>query len=91
MKDIEANIPQNIKSIVEIAFQAGADAELEACDDMVARTHDLPVGFLTSLRRKSTPPTLKAQALEQLMDCEVHYTIELSIIRRALEALPNDN
>jgi hypothetical protein len=75
------------------AAQWGADQELEAC---CAIALTAPVcgtkhqrRMLTHLmreRRRPKPPSLKQQALERCND----YIDPDGIIRRALEALPND-
>jgi hypothetical protein len=84
------------------AAQWGADQELEACKQYM---HDQDWFMSPTLRmsqlhnaRRPKPPTLKEQALAALRDSPVdpvNETLQLSadvelIIRRALEALPND-
>lgn len=77
--------------LISEAYAAGADHELEACCQWLDEGGYTKVsgGALRTTRRPK-PPSLKEQALEQLMDCELHHTIELLAIRQALEALPND-
>jgi hypothetical protein len=77
------------------AAQWGADQELEACCHYFTR--DLRKRLATELRsvRRPKPPSLKEQALALIDGCtdpEGDYLDDnaLSIIRRALEALPND-
>jgi hypothetical protein len=87
------------------AAQWGADQELEACCDHM-RDHqwgfvERPDGtkihraiYLQQSRRPK-PPSLKEQALNDLDDIPTHddegrQVVDLSNIRRALEALPND-
>jgi len=82
---------------IELAYQAGADQELEACCDSLQELW-APSDWITSLRtaRRPKPPSLKAQAYDALdtyiygepnpKDKERTY----NIIRRALETLPNE-
>jgi hypothetical protein len=71
-------------SIATQAAQWGADQELEACcalmDDWGLDETDLRAA------RRPKPPSLKEQALARCND----YIDPDGIIRRALEALPND-
>ena len=85
--------------LIEEAYVAGANQELEACCEWLVNTLWFePSGkCLTDLRaaRRPKPPTLKEQALLQLdtlnADLAMHGRgCDLSQIRRALEALPND-
>jgi len=83
-------------AVFSLAIQWGADQELEACCDTLQRhAHwDLAVFELMADRRPK-PPSLKEQALLQLdtlnADLAMHGRgCDLSQIRRALEALPND-
>jgi hypothetical protein len=84
-----------------IATQAarwGADQELEACVKWVSEycpyfgDYPLPEDKLRADRRPE-PPSLKEQALNDLDDIPTHddegrQVVDLSNIRRALEALP---
>ena len=77
-------------------FQSGADQELEACVEWVinTRAYDMSPGALRAARRPK-PPSLKEQALALIDECtDPHgdYLDDnaLTIIRRALEALPDD-
>ena len=72
-----------------LAARWGADMELEACCKW------LPVSKFWSAddlrrHRRPKPPSLKEQALKQLVDLDRVSTGDYSAIRRALEALPND-
>jgi hypothetical protein len=72
--------------MIDRAARWGADQELEAC------CGELPY-FATELRRcrRPKPPSLKEQALEALDRMDQFPNIEdRLIVRRALEALPND-
>jgi hypothetical protein len=80
---------------IEKAYQAGADQELEALLVWlrVKGFDNLAADLLAARRPK--PPSLKEQALALIDDCtnpEGDYLDDnaLSIIRRALEALPDD-
>ena len=71
------------------AYRAGADQELEDCCewlDSATDARDLRIA------RRPKPPSLKEQALESLTKIEDNKAtyLDSSIIRRALEALPND-
>jgi hypothetical protein len=80
--------------------QWGAEQELEACREWLASKltfREDGIRFADELRaaRRPKPPTLKEQALLQLdtlnADLAMHGRgCDLSQIRRALEALPND-
>jgi hypothetical protein len=77
------------------AAEYGADQELEACCEWTtANFGELP-GQNLYLFRRPKPPSLKKQALALIDGCtdpEGDYLDDnaLSIIRRALEALPDD-
>jgi hypothetical protein len=81
---------------VYLAYRAGADQELEACCELMDRDFMAGPSDLRAARRPSPkPPSLKEQALALIDECtdpEGDYLDDnaLSIIRRALEALPND-
>ena len=77
--------------LTTLAAQWGADQELEACYQWVTHELNMP-GSAICLRedRRPEPPSLKEQALKQLVDLERVSTGDYSAIRRALEALPND-
>ena len=77
------------------AAQWGADQELEACVKWVSEycphfgDYPLPEDELRAARRPK-PPGLKAQALESLHHLEAGCEPNIDLLRRALEALPND-
>ena len=77
-------------AVFSLAAQWGADQELEACAEW---THCW--GSRTSMcrlraARRPKPPSLKEQALA-LLEVEHGLNVEdLDLLRRALEALPND-
>ena len=83
--------------VFSIAAQWGADQELEACCKWLAWESPTTAEWVNGLRaaRRPKPPSLKEQALLQLdtlnADLAMHGKgCDLSQIRRALEALPND-
>ena len=73
------------------AWQAGADAELEACCEWLR--DDGWSGTLARLRAalRPKPPSLKEQALKQMEVLESHGAdfCNLGVLRRALETLPD--
>lgn len=92
------------------AYQAGADAELNACCGWIESQSELgELSFIPEVRtkfrcevsdrlrafRRQKPPRPKQQALEalELMDRPLHPETHRRCltIRRALEALPDDN
>jgi hypothetical protein len=80
------------KELACLAFKAGADQELEACCAEVEQMFCW--GSARDLRtaRRPKPPTLKEQALESVKRFELGQDelSNLAVIRRAIEALPND-
>jgi len=85
------------QDIATRAAQWGADQELEACCEWAKQFNYDDECYEDKLRnaRRPKPPSLKEQALLQLdtlnADLAMHGRgCDLSQIRRALEALPND-
>jgi hypothetical protein len=79
--------------LVNHAYVAGADQELEACLEHLFRRgfSDADILCLRAARRPQ-PPSLKKQAIEQLQalqQCGAGHR-DTDKIFRALEALPND-
>jgi hypothetical protein len=83
--------------LLERAAQWGADQELEACKQFMHDQDWLAIGMSPTLRmnelhnaRRPQPPSLKEQALALLDKAEdSSWDInDFSIVRRALEALP---
>ena len=79
--------------LIAAAYRAGADQELEAC---CAEVSWFTADKLRAARRPK-PPSLKEQALAALgadgysmLAGKRFEPVQLEIIRRALEALPND-
>ena len=85
------------KYIATKAAQWSADQELEACCEYIRQWFADPQYRIAELRtaRRPKPPTLKEEALAAFARlksgglCADRVTDE-SIVRRALEALPND-
>ena len=77
---------------VTIAYQAGADQELEACAEWLSERTVCMGDQLRSARRPK--PSLKEQALDALREAEssgcLYVNGRSDTIRQALEALPND-
>jgi hypothetical protein len=81
------------RQLAAMAFQAGADAELEACcewlDFQKLAKHERMVPYLRAIRRPK-PPSLKEQALAVIENSAIcdHLSPEhAAILRRALEQL----
>jgi hypothetical protein len=81
--------------LAKLAAQWGADQELEATLAEVSFLNSRALADRVRVARRPKPPSLKQQALALIDDCtdpEGDYLDDnaLSIIRRALEALPDD-
>ena len=87
---------ETLEATWAIAFQAGADQELEACCEQLEEWGgDVEAENLRTLRRPERPKsqTLNSIALEMLGTIEKMDAVVPEItdtIRRALEAQPND-
>ena len=88
------NLSLSTQEIFVIVAQWGADQELKACCKWMKREgHEHEHAELLAARRFK-PPSLKEQALDQLDHILTHDNegrtvgVDVSIIRRALEALP---
>jgi hypothetical protein len=84
----------SIASIATRAAKWGADAELEACCEWLSGCGCESYGRELRAARRPKPPSLKEAALALIDECtdpEGDYLDDnaLSIIRRALEALPD--
>jgi hypothetical protein len=80
---------------IRLAYQAGADLELEACCLWLHK--EINTGWCLAPQlhaaRRPKPPTLNSIALQMLGTIEQseHFIPEITdTIRKALEALPND-
>jgi len=89
---------QNVDFLLIQAYQAGADAELDACCKWVSEESPIAATELRAARRPK-PPSLKEQALAVLEEAPgpdypspmtVLNAEQHALIRRALEALPDD-
>ena len=75
------------------AAQWGADQELEACCEWLYNNDFRDLAKELNNHRRPKPPSLKEQALAALNVIEdkmLGPTTEEKLIRKALEALPND-
>ena len=70
------------------AAEWGADQELEACCQLLDGLGE--DGERLRLHRRCKPPSLKQQALEEVGVFEGMGTCNIDIIRRALEAIPDE-
>ena len=76
--------------LIDAAYRAGADQELEACVEWLDRNSPVIGGFPLRIDRRPKPPSLKEQALHELNDVYNRDKIDDSTydtIRRALEQL----
>jgi len=82
--------------LINRAYAAGADQELEACCEWLCKDSIPNTSNRLRFARRPKPPSLKDQALTALhaVAIGVNDTREqhqdLDTIRKALEALPND-
>jgi hypothetical protein len=85
-----SNEHEHYHYITLCAAQWGADQELDACCALLGLSDSNARDFLQSARRPK-PPSLKEQALDLLDKAEdPSWDInDFSIVRRALEALPD--
>ena len=78
---------------ITIAYQAGADQELEACCEWLDHNSPSIGGFHLRIDRRPKPPSLKEEA-RQIIDCLIEGAClnddDAVRLRRVLEALPND-
>jgi hypothetical protein len=82
---------ESVESLATKAARWGADQELEACCHEVQNMYS--GGSRLRDRRRPKPLSLKEQALAKLAELESDepgYENDLEVLRRALEALPND-
>jgi hypothetical protein len=84
-------------AVFSLAARWGADMELEACIEWLEDNDcDDPQEVALRLRaaRRPKPPSLKEQALDALREAEstgcLYVNGRSDLIRKALEALPND-
>ena len=75
---------------IALAYQAGADQELEACCEWAVQNGYNTIPPRLCAARRPKPPSLKEQALEALVSVNSNFHVygsDIDIIRRALEAL----
>ena len=79
-------------AVFSLAAQWGADQELEACCMWITREKSVLIAEELGIARRPKPPSLKEQALEVVTGLEKRWDLQcdLTLLRRALEALPND-
>jgi hypothetical protein len=86
--------PMSFADLVNEVARWGADQELEACCEWLDKRFQRDPFFSKELcaARRPKPPTLKEQALESVKRFELGQDelSNLAVIRRAIEALPND-
>ena len=75
------------QALFTMIAQWGADQELEACVEWFDHNSPSIGGFHLRIDRRPMPPSLKEQALDELVAAERLYPADWSTIRRALEAL----
>ena len=84
-----------LNSVIAQAAQWGADQELQACCKWLECNYNYPQANPLRIARRPKPPIRKEQALEavsRLCASVIHDDLknDAAIVRRALEALPND-
>jgi len=88
------NERENVDVLLTQAYQAGADAELEATLAEVSFLNSQALSDLVRARRRPKPSSLKEQALKEMDKLDEQWEIlpieldSLDVIRKALEALP---
>lgn len=86
---------ENADVLLIQAFQAGADAELDACQQWLIEQDQPGFACHLLLDRRPKPSSLKRQALDELDEavlCGDSFAASAAtaVIRRALEQLPDD-
>ncbi len=79
--------------VARLAYQAGADQELEACCEWIPKWTPWDADQLRATRRPE-PLSLKEQALLAIDTAVADYRIAADVadvVRRALEQLPDNN
>jgi hypothetical protein len=81
-------------AVFSLAARWGADMELEACCMWITRKKSVLIAEELGIARRPKPPSLKEQALDALREAEstgcLYVNGRSDLIRKALEALPND-
>ena len=82
------------QDIATLAARWGADMELNACCEWLEERNSFTLAEAICNDRRPKPPSLKELALEALREAEssgcLYVNGRSDIIRKALEALPND-
>ena len=81
------------QAVFTMAAQWGAKQELEACVNWLIENQNPRWALALRIARRPKPPSLKEQALAVITNAAIcdHLSPEdEAILRRALEALPND-
>lgn len=99
--DVRATNMVREAELIYAAYQAGADAELEACCTWINGGHPYEQTYCKPLREARRPkPSLKDEALQILKDAEVVEhpqqltlltTDQHKIIRQAIESIQDNN
>ena len=99
--DVRATNMVREAELIHAAYQAGADAELDACCKWFYGGHPCEQTYCKLLREARRPkPNLKEQALQVLKDAEVVEhpqqltlltTDQHKIIRQAIESIQDNN
>jgi len=83
--------PRPYEHDIRDAWSSGADAQLDLCIRRL-NVNGCPGKWLNMLRSmRPTPRSLKQRALEALTKGAFPTSVEIATIRRALEALPDDD
>jgi len=83
------NERENVDVLLIQVYQAGADAELEACCEWVDWKCSGSLARLLRNDRRPKTPSLKEQALQALDSCSCDEAGPWRLIRHALEQLPD--
>jgi hypothetical protein len=81
--------PPNPNELAALAARWGADQELEACRLWVSENCDIYSAVELIQSRRPKPPSLKEQALKALLKIGRIDSALYSVIRDALESLPD--
>ena len=87
---VSGELSDSEKYLATQAARWGADQELEACCQWLADDHTPVLAQRLRAARLPKPLSLKERALEEVGVFEGMGTCNIDIIRRALEALPDD-
>lgn len=94
--DIADHVANVAYAVARLAYAAGADAELEACDEWLCEAGLHGYAYLLRAARRPKPQSLKEQALSVLPSpggIAMKHTFHpdhIELLRRAIEALPEE-